>query len=532
MGLAAADEGRPSRTGWQRVEVPLDGSAGQKADRLAEAIGARVLVEQRYELFAPEDDAGFADQWHLENTGQEGGTVDADVDAIAAWRVALGAGVTVAVIDSGVNMDHVELDGRVVPGWDFVDNDGDPSPSGTNSNEGHGTAVAGIIAAEANGVGTVGVAPEATLLVIRSCSLGACWSLDIADGIYYAVDEGADLVNLSLGSITSEDPLVEDAIDYARSRDVLVVSAAGNESTDLDALPIGQQLIPGGLPYSNILTVTASDRRDQLAGFSNYGPETVDLVAPGVDIVTTGVTGGYVTASGTSFASPIAAGVAALLLSADPGIGHQELIARVMAFVDRPSGVSGASASGRVNAGRTLTNRFIDTSGSVFVTAIDWLAEANITRGCNPPQNHRFCPGDRVTRGEMAVFLVRAFDLPDTATDYFDDDEGRFYEASANRLRAAGLTVGCGTRRYCGEDQIGRDEMAAMVARALGLPVSGTDFFTDDEGSVFENAINKIAAAGITLGCNPPTNTRYCPANPVKRGEMAAFIKRSVEHAG
>jgi hypothetical protein len=367
-------------------------------------------------------------------------------------------------------------------------------------------------------------------MVVRSCSQGACWSLDIAEGIYYAIDEGADIVNLSLGSITSEDALLEEAISYARASDVLVVAAAGNESVDLDGLPVGQQLIPGGLPLSNVLTVAASDRRDVLAAFSTYGPEVVALVAPGTEILTTGASGNYVSANGTSFASPMVAGVAALLLSADPGIGHEELFARITSFVDRPSGVAGASISGRLNAGRVLEERFVDTAGSVFFNAIDWLAAEDITGGCNPPQNHRYCPTQRVTRGEMAVFLARAFDLPATGSDFFDDDDGRFYEGAANRLRASGLTVGCGNRRYCGESEIGRDEMAAMLARALFLPVTTTDFFTDDNGSMFEGAIDKIAAAGITQGCNPPVNDRFCPGNRVTRGEMAAFIKRSVEH--
>jgi hypothetical protein len=177
-----------------------------------------------------------------------------------------------------------------------------------------------------------------------------------------------------------------------------------------------------------------------------------------------------------------------------------------------------------------LEERFVDTAGSVFVNAIDWLAVQDITGGCNPPQNHRYCPTQRVTRGEMAVLLARAFDLPATGSDFFDDDDGRFYEGAANRLRASGLTVGCGNRRYCGESEIGRDEMAAMLARALSLPVTTTDFFTDDDGSMFEGAIDKIADAGITQGCNPPVNDRFCPGNRVTRGEMAAFIKRSVEH--
>ncbi len=145
------------------------------------------------------------------------------------------------------------------------------------------------------------------------------------------------------------------------------------------------------------------------------------------------------------------------------------------------------------------------------MNAIAWLAGANITEGCNPPQNHRFCPTAPVTRGEMAVFLSRGFGLPPTGTDFFNDDTGLFYEGAANRLRAAGLTVGCGSGRYCGEDDISRGEMAAMLARALRLPATGSDRFVDDEGSVFENAINKIAVAGITSRLQSPVQQPVLP---------------------
>jgi hypothetical protein len=527
---SAGHDSAGSTAGWQRVEVPVRGSVDQTAAELSAATGDRVVVEQRYELFAPQDEPGFGEQWYLENPGGSGAVLGADIDVITAWGSVLGAGVVVAVIDSGVNMTHPDLIGQIDPAKrDFVDDDNDPSPSGTDDSEGHGTAVAGIISAAVNGIGIVGVAPESTLMVVRSCSEGTCWSLDLAEGIRFAADQGADVINLSLGSVTTGDEPVAEAIAYAQSRDVLVVAAAGNESTDLDDLPPGQQLIPGGLPYSNIVTVAASDRSDSLTTFSNYGPGTVDIAAPGIDMLTTSVSGGYVAAQGTSFAAPVVAGVAALLLSSDPGIGHQELAARITAFVAKPAGVVGATSSGRVDAGQALTRRFVDTSSSVFVDSIDWLADGGITKGCNPPFNHRFCPGDRVTRGEMAVFLARAFQLPETNNDYFTDDDEAFYEGSANRLRAAGLTVGCGTNRYCGDRDIRRDEMAAMLTRALSLPITSSDFFDDDAGSIFENAINRIAASGVTKGCNPPANNHFCPERPVTRGEMAAFLKRSLE---
>jgi len=520
---------------WTRVEVPLGAGVDEAVAALEAETGARVAVEHVYQLFGPEDEPLFGQQWHLENNRQTGGVTDADIDATTAWNSALGVGVVVAVVDSGVDATNPDLATRIQPGGhDFVDNDNDPSPEGVGSEAAHGTAVAGIIAAAANGIGITGVAPAAMILPIRACD-GGCSNLDVHDGIIYAVDHGADIINISLGGIVSGDVLMEDAASYARSRDVLLVTAAGNGDSsgngiDLDNLPPGQEFVPGGLPHSNIINVASSSDRDVLSGFSNFGPRTVDIAAPGEEILTTDTPGPFSAGwQGTSFSAPIVSGVAALLLSKDPGISHHELAARITGFVDRPAGVAGGTASGRVNAGRTLTLRFLDSSTSVFVNAIAWLAGVSITEGCNPPHNHLFCPTAQVTRGEMAVFLSRAFGLPATGTDFFNDDAGLFYEGAANRLRAAGLTVGCGSRRYCGDQEISRGEMAAMLARALRLPATGSDRFVDDEGSVFENAINKIAAAGITVGCNPPVNNRYCPTEHVTRGEMAAFIKRAVE---
>ena len=170
---------------------------------------------------------------------------------------------------------------------------------------------------------------------------------------------------------------------------------------------------------------------------------------------------------------------------------------------------------------------FLDIHGHTFEGAIRWLASEGITQGCNPPLNTRFCPDDRVTRGQMAVFLVRALNLPSAGADYFTDDRGEFYENAANQLYESGITRGCGPSAYCGGDAITRGEMAAFLARTFDLAPSGTDFFGDDRTSIFQSAINKVARAGITLGCNPPDNTRFCPTDLVTRGQMAAFLRRS-----
>jgi micrococcal nuclease len=172
---------------------------------------------------------------------------------------------------------------------------------------------------------------------------------------------------------------------------------------------------------------------------------------------------------------------------------------------------------------------FTDDDGHTFEGAIEAIAAEGITRGCNPPANTEFCPEDQVTRGQMAIFIARAYNLPVANVDFFTDDAGKVYEDAANRLAQAGLTQGCAPNIYCGDDTISRGEMAAFLSRAENLPDSTTDHFVDDDTSIFEPGINKVADARITLGCNPPANTNFCPGDNVTRGQMAGFLTRALE---
>jgi hypothetical protein len=167
---------------------------------------------------------------------------------------------------------------------------------------------------------------------------------------------------------------------------------------------------------------------------------------------------------------------------------------------------------------------FFDIAGTTFVNDIVWAFENGITTGCqsSPPL---FCPDRTVTRGEMATFLDRALDLPSTATDFFDDDDGTTHEDSINRVAAAGITFGCDENAFCPNDPVLRDQMASFLSRAFDLAPTGTDFFTDDEGNTHETSINRLAASGITTGC---TATTYCPKDPVTRGQMTAFLHRAL----
>lgn len=174
---------------------------------------------------------------------------------------------------------------------------------------------------------------------------------------------------------------------------------------------------------------------------------------------------------------------------------------------------------------------FKDTADSQHASAIEYLRVHGITKGCNPPANDRFCPGRSLSRGEMAVFLAKAFDLPKAATNHFGDDDGSHYESAINAVAEAGITRGCNppaNDRFCPDQSVTRGQMAAFLARALAL-APGNNRFRDVDGSVFKADINAIASVGITRGCNPPANDRFCPSKLVTRGEMATFIARSMQ---
>ncbi len=177
-------------------------------------------------------------------------------------------------------------------------------------------------------------------------------------------------------------------------------------------------------------------------------------------------------------------------------------------------------------------SRFIDVpEGHTFFGDVEWLAGEGITKGCNPPLNDRYCPDQPVTRGEMAAFLDRALNLDNPDKDTFSDDDGSIFESNIEALAEAGITKGCNppfNTRYCPNQPVTRGEMAAFLDRALNLDNPDKDTFSDDDGSIFESNIEALAEAGITKGCNPPLNTRYCPNQPVTRAQMAAFLNRAL----
>lgn len=272
----------------------------QDEDRVASiAIDTRVHLDVDY----------TSAQWGLSSLGAPG-----------VWDGSQGAGVVVAVVDTGVQGSHPDLGGRVLSGARFVDASGGSTGDGRLDDNGHGTHVAGIVAADRDGDLATGIAPQSQVLPVKVLdSTGSGWTSDVAVGIIWAADHGADVINMSLGGPDSG--VMRSAADYAVSREVAVFAAAGNDGRDEVSYPAG---------YPGVVGVGAVDRTHQVAYFSNRGSH-VDLAAPGVQIWSSYPTSTVAQLSGTSMATPYAAGGAALVLAAqrsgNPGAHGADVIA-------------------------------------------------------------------------------------------------------------------------------------------------------------------------------------------------------------
>jgi thermitase len=252
-----------------------------------------------------------------------------------AWDYTRGtSSQEIAILDTGVDYNHPDLDGKTIRGYDFVDND--YYPMDENS---HGTHVAGTAAAETNnGTGVAGMAPNTKILAVRVLDANGSGSLaDIADGIRYAADEGAEVINLSLGC-NCDTSTLENAVNYAWNQGSVIIAAAGNDGVSTTFEPAS---------YANVIAVGAVDSNDRKASFSNYGT-WVDVTAPGVQIASTVPNNGYSYMSGTSMASPHVAGLAGLLAS--QGRSNDEIRQAIEQTADAISGTGYYFEHGRINS--------------------------------------------------------------------------------------------------------------------------------------------------------------------------------------
>jgi serine protease len=515
-----------------------------------------------YRAMGTPNDPGYAYQWHLPA-----------IDAAAAWDVSTGLGTVVAVLDTGAAYENSGifrlapdlLSNTFTAGWDFVDGDSQP-----NDENGHGTHVTSTIAATTNnGSGVAGVAPGVRIMPIRvldGSGGGSDWAA--AQGIRFAADHGADVVNMSFGS---PDPstVVADAVAYARGLGVTIVAASGNG----DANGVG-----GSVSYpaaiEGVIAVGAVRYDRTRATYSNYGP-SLDLVAPGGDLSVDQNGDGYGDGilaetffddpadfgfgflQGTSMAAPQVSAVAALV--AARGATSPDVIEQVLeaTAVDLgPAGRDDEYGHGLVQAGAAARSPllgkssvqgidhacpsdvtppapFTDLGGSVHAAAVACVAWWEVANGKTPTT---FDPNGKMTRAQLASFVAReleasGFALPLSPADKFTDDETSVHEDSINQLAAVGVVQGRGGTTYAPDATVTRAEMATFLVRAHDLVATpslpaGPDQFADDETSVHETNINKVAAAGLAAGTS---STTFSPTNPVLRGQMATFLARLLD---
>ena len=318
-------------------------------------------------------DPQFEEQWALSNSGQKGGKKGADISATLAWATTTGTdNLVVAVLDTGVDYTHEDLAANMwarpdslapyhdaelgtiddLNGFNAVDNASDPM-----DDNGHGTHCAGIIGAEGeNDLGIAGVNWKVQIMPLKFMGAGGSGTTkDAIEAINYVIERkkagvNVRIISASWGS-TQRSRSLEAVIRKAYENDILFVAAAGNASTDNDRTPH----FPSSYDVPNVISVAALDRHDQLASFSNYGVKSVAIAAPGVDILSTWLGNEYEEKSGTSMATPVVSGVAALILAENPRMSVDDLRKKLLASTDPIVALKGKTVTGgRINAAKAL----------------------------------------------------------------------------------------------------------------------------------------------------------------------------------
>ncbi|MBA3514271.1 MAG: S8 family serine peptidase [Pyrinomonadaceae bacterium] len=326
-----------------------------------------------FEHLHPNDER-FSEQWALDNDGRSGGKEGADIGALRAWATTTGAeNIVVAVLDSGVDYTHSDLQNNIwirpdnieqyedrqlgsiedVHGYNAVDNSGDPMDE-----NGHGTHCAGIIGAEGgNKIGISGINWKVKIMPLKFMNaIGFGNGKNAIEAINYVIDRKRAGVNVRVISASWGTRLpsraLEDVIRRAHEAGILFVAASGNDGVNTDQLP----QYPAGYNLGNLISVAALNRKDELASFSNYGANRVHLAAPGSNVLSTWLGNGYEEHSGTSMATPMVAGVAALVLSKRPQLSVDELRSTLLRAVDKIFHLNEkVSTGGRISAAKAVS---------------------------------------------------------------------------------------------------------------------------------------------------------------------------------
>ncbi|WP_338751748.1 S8 family serine peptidase [Bacillus sp. FJAT-52991] len=314
------------------------------------------------------------------------------INAPYSWNRTRGdSQLTVAVIDGGIDMSHPEFKGRLVKPYNAVTN------STTFAPDDHGTHVAGIIGAAMDGAGTAGVAPGVKIMPINVFDGEYAESYDISKAIIYAADQGADVLNLSLGSY-SYSSVVEYAVNYAYKKGAVVVAAAGNDSTSTPMYPAS---------HSSVISVSATNAKDKIADFSNYG-RYINVSAPGEGILSTVTDNAYAYMDGTSMAAPVVSGEAALILSKNPFLTPNQVV-KIIYSSTRDLGKKGWDSyygMGRIDTYQAL-KMTPEPMGNISLSSTQIKAGKNVRAGLSVRGNVRGTVSIEDANGKTVNTLIR-----------------------------------------------------------------------------------------------------------------------------
>ena len=450
------------------------------------------------------NDPRFPDLFGMNNVGQTGGVLDADIDAPEAWDLTIGShNNVVGVIDTGIDYNHPDLVGNVwtnpgeiagdgidndtngyvddLHGYDFVNGDGDPL-----DDNGHGTHVSGTIGANGNNtLGVVGVNWQVQIMALKFLNASGSGAISAAISAlnYATMMHNSYGVNIRLTSNSwgggAFSQAMSDAIAASGNAGMLFVAAAGNSASDNDTTVS----YPAGYDLPNVISVAATDQNDVLASFSSYGATTVDLAAPGVNILSTTRNNTYGSMSGTSMATPHVSGVAALAWSMAPGATHLQVRDALYSGVDSVPGLIGKTATGgRLNARNTLNALAIVVGGDVG----DTLATARVTAMAAPfPGDHIILPSSSIGDG--------TFDNKDVDVD--------LYQISGT----AGSTFTAITSQPAGGDAM---DTVLRLFNSAGVEVAVNDNFS---GQYSQINYTFLTSGVYYVGVSGASNATYNP---------------------
>lgn len=427
----------------KRIKVPA-----RIRDRVKAALAKNphvAFVEENpvAEPTAVPNDSSYGSQWHLPK-----------IQAPQGWDITTGAAsFPIAIIDSGVDADHPDLASKLMTGRNFLD-----GTVNTDDTHGHGTSVAGAAAAVSNnGTGISGVAWASPIMPLQvlSPTTSALYST-IASAITWATDNGAKVINISLAGSTSSYTM-ENAINYAWNKGVIVVASAGNASTSAPYYPAA---------CKNVVSVSATTSSDLKASWSNFGP-TVDVAAPGASIYTTTKGGGYGSVNGTSFSSPITAGLIALIWSANPTLTNAEVVDILLQNTDDLGavGYDDTFAHGRINAFKSVS------------VAKSFAPQPDVTA----PTASITSPGNGATVSGSVAFNVAAVD--DKAVSrvqfYLNDtllgsDTSAPYSLAWNSAEVADGWHTLSARAIDSSNNLGASELVSVLVSNPTAPVDAT----------------------------------------------------------